>query len=70
MYIIGPFKDYPLVIVYHPATLGHPFINVGFVGWIACLSGKKRRRGICGGKRGVREQGDGERGRGESKCKF
>jgi len=35
----GPFKDYPLVVVYHPSTLGHPFINVGFVGWIACLAG-------------------------------
>lgn len=35
----GPFKDYPLIVVYHPATLGHPFINVGFVGWIACLAG-------------------------------
>jgi len=35
----GPFKDFPLVVVYHPTTLGHPFINVGFIGWIACLAG-------------------------------
>jgi len=40
--VTGPFKDYPLVVVYHPAAnsnLGHPFINVGFIGWIACLAG-------------------------------
>lgn len=36
----GPFKDHPLVVVYHPQSgNGHPFINVGFVGWIACLAG-------------------------------
>eukprot|EP00026_Physarum_polycephalum_P008362 Phypoly_transcript_08444.p1 GENE.Phypoly_transcript_08444~~Phypoly_transcript_08444.p1 ORF type:complete len:437 (+),score=72.28 Phypoly_transcript_08444:68-1378(+) len=35
----GPFKEFPLIVVYHPTTLGHPFINVGFVGWIACLAG-------------------------------
>jgi len=36
----GPFKDYPLVVVYHPTTnMGHSFVNVGFVGWIGSLSG-------------------------------
>eukprot|EP01112_Ceratiomyxa_fruticulosa_P015062 TRINITY_DN4384_c0_g2_i2.p1 TRINITY_DN4384_c0_g2~~TRINITY_DN4384_c0_g2_i2.p1 ORF type:complete len:435 (-),score=78.13 TRINITY_DN4384_c0_g2_i2:66-1370(-) len=39
----GPYKDYPLVVVYHPnpnnASAGHPFVNVGFVGWIGTLTG-------------------------------
>lgn len=36
----GPYKDFPLVVVYHPMkNNGHSFINVGFVGWIGCLSG-------------------------------
>jgi len=38
----GPYKDFPLIVVYHPianSNNGHPFINVGFVGWVGCLSG-------------------------------
>jgi len=36
----GPYKDHPLIIVYHPnAGNGHPFMSVGFIGWIACLAG-------------------------------
>jgi hypothetical protein len=37
----GPFKDFPAVVVYHPSgnNSGHPFVNVGFVGWIASLTG-------------------------------
>jgi hypothetical protein len=36
----GPYKDFPLIVVYHPnGDNGHPFVNIGFVGWIGCLSG-------------------------------
>mmetsp|Transcript_7353 Transcript_7353/g.10840 ORF Transcript_7353/g.10840 Transcript_7353/m.10840 type:complete len:413 (+) Transcript_7353:107-1345(+) len=36
----GPFKNYPSVTVYHPNEgNGHPFINIGFVGFVASFSG-------------------------------
>lgn len=36
----GPFKDFPAVIVYHPSEgKGHPFANVGFIGWIGSITG-------------------------------
>jgi len=34
----GPFKDYPLMTVYHPAD-GQAFVMVGYVGFIGALSG-------------------------------
>ena len=37
----GPFRDYPAVTVYHPATPGaHPFTNVGLVGFIGAFTGQ------------------------------
>lgn len=38
----GPFKNHPLIVVYHPnadGSNGHVFANVGFVGWIGSFSG-------------------------------
>ena len=40
----GPFKDYPAVVVYHPKDLGHPFANVGFLGWIGALTGQSSKK--------------------------
>jgi len=34
----GPFRDFPQVTVYHP-TLGHPFANIGYAGFIGSFSG-------------------------------
>jgi len=34
----GPFPQYPAVVVYHPRD-GHPFANVGWVGWIGSITG-------------------------------
>jgi len=37
----GPFRDYPAVTVYHPATPGaHPFTNVGLLGFIGAFTGQ------------------------------
>lgn len=37
----GPFKNYPLVVVYHPSNkkFGNTWMNIGFVGWVGILSG-------------------------------
>jgi len=35
----GPYKNFPMVSVYHPTNNGHDFLTLGFVGWIGCLSG-------------------------------
>lgn len=39
----GPFKDYASITVYHPtpesASAGHAFANVGFIGWMASVTG-------------------------------
>lgn len=39
----GPFKDYASVVVYHPtpesSSAGHAFANVGFIGWMASVTG-------------------------------
>jgi len=35
----GPYKDVPSLVVYHPSNNGHPFINIGFIGWIGAFSG-------------------------------
>ena len=37
----GPFRKYPLAIVYHPSSpkYGNAWLNIGFVGWIGVLSG-------------------------------
>jgi isopenicillin-N N-acyltransferase like protein len=34
-------QDYPLVTIYHPSntSLGYPFANIGWTGWIGTLSG-------------------------------
>jgi len=44
----GPFKQLPLVTVYHPVAaaggVGHAFANVGFVGWIGALTGMSSKR--------------------------
>lgn len=39
--IDGPFRKYPLAIVYHPSSkkYGNTWLNIGFVGWIGVLSG-------------------------------
>jgi len=34
----GPFPKYPAIIVYHPDN-GHPFANVGWIGWIGSITG-------------------------------
>jgi len=37
----GPFRDYPTMFVYHPTTpRAHPFVNVGFLGFIGTFSGQ------------------------------
>ena len=43
MIIIGPFKNYPQITVYHPvnSTYGHDFANIGFTGWIGSITGKQ-----------------------------
>jgi len=37
----GPFKDFPQITVYHVtnASLGHDFINIGWTGWLASITG-------------------------------
>eukprot|EP00456_Euglypha_rotunda_P054509 TRINITY_DN4407_c0_g1_i22.p1 TRINITY_DN4407_c0_g1~~TRINITY_DN4407_c0_g1_i22.p1 ORF type:complete len:297 (+),score=47.79 TRINITY_DN4407_c0_g1_i22:115-1005(+) len=36
----GPFRDYPQLTVYHPNDgNGHPFVNVGYSGFIGSFSG-------------------------------
>jgi isopenicillin-N N-acyltransferase-like protein len=40
----GPYRKYPVVIVYHPTNnkkhdLGNKWINIGFMGWLGVLSG-------------------------------
>eukprot|EP00658_Telonema_sp_P-2_P032909 TRINITY_DN24262_c0_g1_i1.p1 TRINITY_DN24262_c0_g1~~TRINITY_DN24262_c0_g1_i1.p1 ORF type:complete len:489 (+),score=146.71 TRINITY_DN24262_c0_g1_i1:90-1469(+) len=37
----GPFKNYPALVVYHPAnqSYGHPWANFGLVGWTASITG-------------------------------
>lgn len=44
----GPFKQVPLVAVYHPVAaaggVGHAFVNVGFIGWIGSLTGMSSKR--------------------------
>lgn len=36
----GPFRNYPSVNVYHPSSAGgHPFANMGFIGWVGALTG-------------------------------
>ena len=40
----SPFTDYPAVVVYHPKNLGHPFANVGFLGWIGGLTGQSSKK--------------------------
>ena len=37
----GPFRNYPAVVVYHPKneSYGHPWANVGFIGWTASITG-------------------------------
>jgi len=42
----GPMKDYPAVVVYHPAnaTYGLPWANVGFIGWVGSLTGVNAAR--------------------------
>lgn len=38
----GPFKNFPLVTVYHPtrdSNNGRAFANVGFVGWVGSITG-------------------------------
>ena len=39
--IDGPFRKYPLAVVYHPNNkkFGNAWLNIGFVGWIGVLSG-------------------------------
>jgi isopenicillin-N N-acyltransferase-like protein len=34
----GPYKDVPSLMIYHTSN-GHPFINIGFIGWIGSFSG-------------------------------
>mmetsp|Transcript_465 Transcript_465/g.622 ORF Transcript_465/g.622 Transcript_465/m.622 type:complete len:319 (-) Transcript_465:18-974(-) len=44
----GPFRDYSSITVYHPdpynKTQGHPWINVGFVGFIGALTGVSEKQ--------------------------
>ena len=35
----GPFKDYPILTVYHPSDGGHPYAQVGWPGSIGVLTG-------------------------------
>lgn len=36
----GPFKNYPALVVYHPNEgNGHAWVNVGFTGWTASITG-------------------------------
>jgi len=39
----GPFKDYPVVVIYHPndykGKKAYKFANLGFVGWVGSFSG-------------------------------
>ena len=36
----GPFRNFPQVTVYHPASgLGHDFANVGWTGWVGSITG-------------------------------
>jgi len=37
----GPFKNYPALVIYHPANSsdGHAFANLGFIGWTASITG-------------------------------
>jgi hypothetical protein len=37
----GPYRKYPLVVVYHPNNkkFGNAWMNIGFMGWIGVLSG-------------------------------
>jgi hypothetical protein len=42
----GPFKKYPMIIVYHPSSPkdGNTWMNIGFVGWVGILSGVNEHR--------------------------
>jgi hypothetical protein len=41
----GPFKDYPAIVVYHPSEMGsNVFANIGFVGWVASITGVSEAR--------------------------
>lgn len=38
----GPYRKYPLAVVYHPSDkqkYGNSWMNIGFVGWAGVLSG-------------------------------
>jgi hypothetical protein len=38
----GPFRNFPQLTVYHPtpnSTNGHPFVNIGWTGWIGSITG-------------------------------
>jgi isopenicillin-N N-acyltransferase like protein len=39
--IDGPFRNYPLAVVYHPSSnkYGEPWVNLGFVSWVGVISG-------------------------------
>mmetsp|Transcript_4390 Transcript_4390/g.14261 ORF Transcript_4390/g.14261 Transcript_4390/m.14261 type:complete len:506 (+) Transcript_4390:1-1518(+) len=41
----GPYRNYPAVIVYHPAQpgYGNQFANVGFLGWFGSITGMSER---------------------------
>ena len=39
--LVGPFKDYPQVTVYHPNPGdGHAFANIGWTGWFGSITGE------------------------------
>ena len=41
----GPYKDYAALVVYHPpAGGGHAWLNVGFAGWTAAITGVSSTR--------------------------
>jgi len=39
----GPFKDFPMVSVYHPVD-GHPFANIAFTGFVGSITGVSSSR--------------------------
>lgn len=43
---VGPFRKYPLIVVYHPSSPkdGNDWVNVGFMGWVGVISGMNNHK--------------------------
>lgn len=43
---VGPFRKYPLIVVYHPPSPkdGNSWVNVGLMGWVGVISGMNNQK--------------------------